>query len=112
MRHKYTTNEASRFRWGKVTGLNYKLLELQPPKSILYARLEEDHGSVETGECDRIYYILRGYGEFEISNKKIPVRKGDVVVVPPKTKYDYRPTSKVLEVLLFMEYWDSTKWEI
>lgn len=111
MKYKFTPEEASKFKWDGVKGLNYKLLELLPRKSVLYAELVKDHGIVSTKDAERVYYILEGEGEFVIANDKISTKKGDVIVVPPKTKYDYKPVSKVLKVLLFMEYWDSTEWE-
>lgn len=106
---KITKNQAPRFAWGKVWGLNYKFPEKN--MSVLYANLEEVHGEVTTNEMERYYYILSGDGEFEIEGKKDQVIPGDVITIPPKTKYNYWPIGASMEVILFMEYWDSTKWE-
>ena len=101
--------KSTRFSWGKVWGLNYKF-----PKdkvSILYAKLEEPHGQVSTNQATRYYYILAGKGEFVIAGQRALVKTGDVISVPPHTTYDYKPLGPSLEVVLFMEFWDSTKWE-
>jgi mannose-6-phosphate isomerase-like protein (cupin superfamily) len=106
---KLSPTEAPRFSWGKVWGLNYKFKDQKT--SILYAKLEEPHGEVSTTDQYRYYYILTGEGEFTINSIVDYVSPGDVIQIPPQTKYNYRPLNESLEVLLFMEYWDSTKWE-
>lgn len=106
---KITQKQAPRFAWGKVWGLNYK--DKANDVSVLYANLKEDHGEVSTSDKPRYYYILAGKGEYIIGGKKELVEPGDMVMVPPHTKFDYRPLEESLEVILFMEYWDSTKWE-
>jgi len=106
---KITKTQAPRFSWGKVWGLNYKFNK--DDVSVLYAKLEEPHGEVTTGDKSRYYYILAGTGEFIIGKEQTKIEPGDVIVVPPNTKYNYWPLGESLEVILFMEYWDSQNWE-
>jgi mannose-6-phosphate isomerase-like protein (cupin superfamily) len=106
---KIAKTAASRFSWGKVWGRNYKF----PAEnvSVLYAKLNEPHGQVSTTKYCRYYYVLKGKGEFVIGDEIFQVTNGDVIMVPPNTKYDYKPITPSLEIILFMEHWDSSNWE-
>ncbi len=106
---KIPKKNTSKFSWGKVWGLNYKYPDYN--RSILFAELDEPHGEVSTKEFERLYYVLGGNGVFTIAGKLENVQKGDTILIPPKTTFDYTPVDGKLTVLVFMEYWDSTKWE-
>lgn len=76
--------------------------------SVVYAELEGDHGQVHTEDLERIYYIIEGQGEFNIGEEKINVSTGDVITIPPKTEYNYRPTNGLkLKVIMFMDLWEN-----
>jgi mannose-6-phosphate isomerase-like protein (cupin superfamily) len=105
---KISQRKSVREDWDKVRSWNYKLKHLKRYQSVVYAELESDHGVVSTNDVERVYFIIEGKGEFEISGKIIKVSKGDVITVPPDTGYDYRPTGgEALKILLFMELWDN-----
>lgn len=105
---KITKNQAVREDWGEVKSWNYKLPPLEPRMSVVYAELDGDHGLVHTNDLERIYYIVEGQGKFIIGKEKISVKTGDVVTIPPKTKYDYKPeNSTKMKIILFMELWDN-----
>jgi len=100
--------QAKRQDWDEVRSWNYKIANLSPKMSVVYAELDGVHGEVKTKDIERIYYILDGKGEFTFSNKTFKVSKGDVITVPPNTTYDYKPIGKkTLKILLFMELWDN-----
>lgn len=105
---KITKKESIRENWDKVKSWNYKLDHLSPKMSVVYAELEDTHGKVSTKEIERIYYIINGQAEFIINNKKTLVKKGDVITIPPKTKYNYSPIGKEkLQVVMFMDIWEN-----
>lgn len=105
---KISKEQSIREDWDKVKSWNYKLKHLSGYQSVVYAELDGDHGEVGTKELERIYYVIEGSGIFDISGEKIEVSAGDVVTIPPRTKYDYRPIGdKTLKVLMFMDLWDN-----
>lgn len=105
---KISKTQAIREDWDRVRSWNYKLTHLSPKMSVVYAKLDGDHGEVKTKDVERIYYILEGEGEFIIEGETTKVQKDDVITVPPNTVYDYKPSNKtMLKILLFMELWDN-----
>jgi len=106
---KLSKKQAINQNWDKVKSWNYKLAGLgKEYQSVVYAELDGDHGKVETSDVERVYFILEGTGEFDINGTVTPVEQGDVLTVPPRTTYDYRPTEgKTLKILLLMELWDN-----
>jgi len=42
-----------------------------------------------------VYYVISGAGTFYLNGKKTPVKAGDVIVAPPKTKIYYFGTMKM-----------------
>ncbi|HKY74068.1 MAG TPA: cupin domain-containing protein [Patescibacteria group bacterium] len=105
---KISKSQAIKQNWDEVHSLNYKLPELSPYKSVVFAELHGDHGQVHTNDLERIYYIIEGSGEFNIAGEVTSVVQGDVITIPPQTTYNYRPeTGKTLKIILFMELWDN-----
>jgi len=105
---KIIKDQAIREDWDEVKSWNYKLTHLLPKMSVVYAELDGDHGLVHTNDLERIYYIIEGQGEFIIGKEKIFAKTGDVVTIPPKTKYDYKPENNTkMKIILFMELWDN-----
>lgn len=107
---KVTIDQAKREDWDKVKSWNYQLPHLSPKRSVVYAELEGVHGEVESGELERVYYIMEGEGEgeFVINGESILIKAGEVITVPPNTKYDYKPMNNSdLKIVLFMEIWEN-----
>jgi mannose-6-phosphate isomerase-like protein (cupin superfamily) len=105
---KVSKQQAIRSDWGKMKSWNAKFPVVRGGTSVVVAEFEGPHGKVRTRkDRERIYYILEGKGEFEVEDEKIPVSGGDVVVIPPGTWYNYRPTDGKLKVLVIMDLWNS-----
>ncbi len=105
---KISGQQSKRHDWDEVRSWNYKLKHLEKYQSVVYAELDGDHGEVNTEDIERIYYIVGGEGEFEIKGETTQVKQGDVITVPPNTKYNYHPINNTtLKILLFMELWDN-----
>ncbi|PIR43875.1 hypothetical protein COV24_00445 [candidate division WWE3 bacterium CG10_big_fil_rev_8_21_14_0_10_32_10] len=102
---KISIDKAVSENWGGVESLNYKV---DKNNSIVYAKLKGEHGEVKTEKRQRMYYILSGIGKFTVGTKVIDAKKGDVIVIPPNSKYNYKSTNtSTLVVILFMELWDN-----
>ena len=105
---KISKQQSTSENWDKIKSWNYQLKHLQDYKSVVYAELDGDHGAVESENIEREYFIIEGSGVFDINGEATEVFKGDVITIPPHTKYNYHPNSETtLKVLLFMELWDN-----
>lgn len=80
------------------------LPNIQNGTTIAYAEFTGEHGERTIGGRERIYYILEGNGEFIVNGEKFIVESGDLVTIPAKATYNLWPKSKVLKVLLYMEF--------
>lgn len=90
MNHKFTLKDASAFGWEGLSGRAYNSREDFERASTAYFEVNGSHGRVKNTLSDRIYYVIDGKGEFVIEDRKIPVEKTDVVIIPRDTFYDYR----------------------
>ncbi len=45
-------------------------------------------------DTDRLYFVIKGKGEFIINSEVIPVKETDVVIIPKNTPYEYRGIMK------------------
>lgn len=52
-------------------------------------RVETRHGRIKNIASDRLYLVLDGEGRFTVAEASFAVTKGDVVLVPRNTPYDY-----------------------
>ncbi len=105
---KVQKQNAVRHDWDQIKTWNYKLPHLKDYQSVVYAEVKGDHGQVTTSNLQRIYYIIDGQGEFDLSGEVISVQSGDVMTIPANTKYNYRSLNdSTLKVLLIMELWDN-----
>ncbi len=100
--------EAKREDWSGVKSWNYKLPYLNPKMSVVYAEVVGEHGEVSTKDSEWVYYVIDGKGEFNIDGIVTKVSLGDVITVPPNTKYNYKSRSTVpLKVVMFIDLWDN-----
>ena len=99
---------AKREDWDQVKSWNYKLPQLQPSKSVVYAEIVGEHGEVTTRESEWVYYVIEGSGEFVIDGQAQQVEAGDVITVPANTKYNYKSVvERPLKVVMFIDLWDN-----
>jgi mannose-6-phosphate isomerase-like protein (cupin superfamily) len=57
--------------------------------SVAKIKVKDNHGRVKSSYNDRIYYVIEGEGTFIISGSKNSVEKGDLIIVPKNTEYDF-----------------------
>jgi mannose-6-phosphate isomerase-like protein (cupin superfamily) len=56
------------------------------------------HGAIKNTRSDRLYLVLDGHGVFTIDKDRVEVERGDVVLVPRDTAYDYHGAMRVFLV--------------
>lgn len=61
-------------------------------------RVETRHGLIKNIASDRIYLVLEGQGRFTVAGDAFEVAKGDTVLVPRNTPYDYEGQLKLFLV--------------
>jgi mannose-6-phosphate isomerase-like protein (cupin superfamily) len=100
MKNKFELKEARDFGWEGLKGKAYNNSSDFKNASAAFFEVTGRHGKVKSLVSDRIYYIMEGEGEFIINEKAVPVKAGDVIIVPKNTPYDYRNKGKVLKLFL------------
>lgn len=54
-------------------------------RHVLQGRMKSDYHEHE--QTEQVYYFIRGCGKMLIDGREYPVRAGDAVHLPPKTKH-------------------------
>lgn len=106
MKYKFTLQDASQYGWEGLTAHNFRFEDINEGMSVVHVESIVRHGEVSTHERKRLYYILEGQGTFYIGDESFLFQAGDLIVVPPNTKYDYEPKSETIKALLIMELLD------
>lgn len=86
---KFSIKDGSDFGW---EGLKAKAISSKDDfknASTAYFEVTGSHGKVMTELSDRIYLVLDGEGQFIVDGLTHEVSKGDVIIVPRCTPYDY-----------------------
>lgn len=86
---KFTVKTGYKFDRGDVKGFSYNTKEQFNRMSAAKFVCKGKHPSMKSLNSDRLYLILEGKGTFVIDNKKIIVKKNEVVVIPRNTPYRY-----------------------
>lgn len=106
---KISKNQAIKHGRPGVKGWYYQLPNIEGGTTVAYAEFTGEHGERTIGDRSRLYYLLDGQAEFLVNGKKFLAQKSDLVPIPPKSTYNLWPKSKILKVLLIMEYLDFNK---
>lgn len=81
---------AKKIGWEGLKGFIYSdRNDFQNASAIMF-EVTGRHGKVKSLVSDRIYLVLDGKGEFIINDEVIPVERGDVIIIPKNTPYDYK----------------------
>ena len=57
--------------------------------SAALIKMKDKHGPVRSNVNDRLYYIIEGKGVFNLAGVNHEVEKGDLIIVPKNTEYDF-----------------------
>lgn len=96
-------SDAESFEQPGVVGRKYKIEEFLSNRSWVYGELDGEHGECVSTEVPRLYYVISGKGRVKIDSKSTEIGEGDLVIIPPKTKYNYWSDGGILKFILFME---------
>ncbi|MEM5778688.1 MAG: cupin domain-containing protein [Candidatus Aenigmatarchaeota archaeon] len=97
---KFKLKDAYKFGWEGLKGLAYNSKKDFKRASAAMFEVTGRHGKVKSLVSDRVYLVLEGQGEFIINNKKVTVKKDDVIIVPKNTPYDYKAVKGKLKLFL------------
>lgn len=95
----YVFNEPDKLSFDRV-GIKGRIFPIAPLTTrIQYFLVDTETGHETTiieHACDFIYYILEGDGYFVINDTKETCKKGDLIVIPPDSKFTYKGKLKML----------------
>lgn len=88
------TNHVSKF------GIDLTLYgSITPDMDVSRVKVEKGH--FEEFKCTSwfVYYILEGSGIYVLDDEKLPVKKGDIVSIPPNTRIHYFGNMEMLLIV-------------
>jgi len=98
MQYKYSLPEKKSFETLDILGFAYSDASNNPNVEAMRIIADGHSGKATTGDCDRVYLVLVGEGEFTIAEDTFQVVKDDVVMLPKNTDYEYRGSMELFEV--------------
>jgi mannose-6-phosphate isomerase-like protein (cupin superfamily) len=78
--------------WRSICGTRRDLAnDPAEPANFHYMRIKDSrkHYHLRTTEY---YFVVEGEGEMDLDERTIPIKKGDLIHVPPGTRHTSRPT--------------------
>lgn len=97
---KFTPKGARKFAWEGVKGFAYLEKKDFPRATAAYVETTKSHGKLKNLKSDVIYYVISGNGKFFLKDKWLSISKGDVVIVPKNTVYDFKAEKGVLKLFM------------
>jgi len=101
MKKQYVFNEPATETFNKV-GISGKIFpSSRTPSESGFVLIETSKGhetSIIEHKCNFVYYVLEGNGHFFVEDKKHDCKTGDLITIPPGTKFTYRGKLKMLLV--------------
>jgi mannose-6-phosphate isomerase-like protein (cupin superfamily) len=109
---KYVFHEPNDYKFRDVNGHHGKSFGTDSPKTNHLIIECDDKLSVSLiqRESEFNYYIIKGDGYFVINEDRSAVKTGDLVVIPPGTKYTFGGKLKML--LINTPHWSKEQEEI
>ena len=84
----------------KQDGLNGYTYPLQHTEmQVNFIDCYEKHENYCSYARTFVYYIVDGKGQYKINNDLVDVEKGDLIEIPPNTKFTYKGKMKVLLII-------------
>ncbi len=109
---QYVYHEPAEYTFENVNGHSGKVLSTSRPTTehLIITCDKELTVSLIQHESEFNYYILEGTGFFAFDDAKQDVQAGDLVVIPPNTKYTFAGKLKML--LINTPHWSKEQEEI
>lgn len=98
MQYKFTLPEKQTFAAEDLLGFAYSNAQDNADMESLHLIIDGHSGKATTGESSRVYLVLIGDGEFVIEGEVTSVQKGDVIMLPKNTDYEYQGSMELFEV--------------
>jgi mannose-6-phosphate isomerase-like protein (cupin superfamily) len=95
---KLTLKDGVPFEVGGVQGYAVTSTVGITSGDVASLKVEGRHGRVKTTLSDRFYYIVSGTGTFDVGDSTFKVERGELIVVPRDTPYDFEGT---MELVMF-----------
>lgn len=67
----------------------YHIDSLVQERILVYGELKGEHGKRVSTDVPRMYYLIGGSGKIQVGEEKSKTNEGDLIVIPPETKYKY-----------------------
>jgi mannose-6-phosphate isomerase-like protein (cupin superfamily) len=95
---QYVFPEPSEYKFKDVHGHDGKFFGTSSPRTnhLIIECQEKLTVSLVQHESEFNYYVLQGSGYFMFSDEQQAVKAGDLVVIPPGTKFSFGGTLKML----------------
>jgi len=109
---KYIFHEPAEYTFRDIYGHHGKVFGTESPTTehLIIECENELTVSLKQRTCEYNYYILEGEGHFILNDAEQPVVRGDLVVVPPGTKYRFGGKLKML--LINTPHWSQEQEEV
>ena len=110
---KYVLKIPSKYTFEKegIKGTNFESKNLSEKAKFAVIETETGHENrIRENECDFIYFILEGKGNFEINSEIEKCQRGDLVVIPSGSVFRY--TGKMKLFLITIPFWYPEQEEI
>ena len=95
---KFSTKDGPSFIVGGVEGFAVTTSAAIQSGDVAMLEVTGRHGRTKTDLSDRFYYVIKGEGTFDVGANHYEISKGDLVVVPKCTDYDFEGK---MELLMF-----------
>jgi len=86
---KFNLASGYKFDRGDVKGFSFNTKEQFPRMSAAWFECRGRHPKMKSINSDRLYFILKGKGEFIVNNQSVAVKQNEVMIIPKNTPYSY-----------------------
>ena len=93
----FTLRKAKKVKMDGFTAFLYNSKSEFPVVSNVYVDCHKGHEKVYVKNIYRLYFVLKGKGNFKVGKKKCNVKPRDVVIIPPRTEYSYQDKMELFE---------------
>jgi len=88
-KYVFPITQGRHFNVGSVVGSAVTAEGTQERGDVAILEVRGPHGMVKDVVSCRFYVVTEGQGTFNIESKMHTVQKNDVIIIPPKTSYDF-----------------------
>jgi len=92
----YKATAGRQFKFNGISGSAVTDDAQRSTGSVALVSVHGSHGKVQDLASDRFYVVVEGSGKFVIDGQHYAVETNDVVIVPPRTVYDFMGEMKLV----------------